>query len=167
MIHNYQAIQPDNERKNTMDIIKLTRELAKAIQQDQVYADLQAARKLNDDDAELQQMIEQFGVKNTAYEFEANKDNPDEKKLEKLEGELEAMYEKVMSNANMLRFEGAKAKMDELMNKIMALLAAAVNGEDPDTIDPDELLRSECEGDCDCCGHHCHDDDCDCDDCND
>ena len=148
-----------------MDIITLARELGKAIQQDPIYAELEAAKKLNDEDFELQKLIERFGVLQQSYEYEAGKETPDEDRLSATEAQLESLYETIMGNANMARFEGAKAKMDIMMNKIVAILAASVNGDDPMTVDPDKLIHEdECGGDCDCCGHHCHDDDCDCGD---
>ena len=144
-----------------MDIITMARELGKAIQQEQVYHDLTAAKKLNDDDEALQKLIEQFSVINTAYEIEGGKDHPDEKRCAEYEKQLESMYGEIMSNTNMARFELAKNRMDELMNKVVAILAAAVNGEDPMTVDPEQLIHDdECGGDCDCCGHHhCDDED--------
>ena len=43
-----------------MDIIQLTRELAKALQQDQRYINYSAAKKVNDADEELQKKITEF-----------------------------------------------------------------------------------------------------------
>ncbi len=141
-----------------MDIITLARELGKAIQQDEAYLAMQSASKANDDDLDLQKMLERFNILNTTYEYEAGKSEPDEKRCEELEGQLEQLYHQIMGNGSMSRFEEAKNKMDEIMNKVVAILAAAVNGEDPDTFDPDAALAEEesCGGDCDCCHHDCH-----------
>lgn len=142
-----------------MDIITMAREMGKAIQQEEVYKKLNTAKELNDNDEALQKLIEKFNVANAAYEYEANKDNPNSQRIDELEEDLEGLYEKIMGNANMIRFEQAKADMDMLMSKVVAILAAAVNGDDPMTVDPDALISEECDGDCDCCGHDCGDPD--------
>ena len=133
-----------------MDVIKLARELGVALQQDDDYKAFLRAKEANDNDAELQQLIEQFNLLATTAEYEAHKENADQAKCDEYNEKLRALYETIMSNPNMLAFEAAKGTVDEKMNTIVAILAAAVNGEDPMTFDPHE--HHSCGGDC----GHCH-----------
>ena len=58
---------------------------------------------------------------------------------------------KALESENMVAFNKAKDVVDHMMNHVTAILTAAVNGEDPDTYDPD----AACTGDCCSCGG-CH-----------
>ena len=138
-----------------MDIIALARELGKAIQQDEDYIAMEAARKANDEDEELQGLIGQFNLISTAAEHEQGKDQPNEQTLQGYGEQLQQLYNQIMQNVNMARFEQAKTVMDDKMNAIIAILAAAVNGEDPMTFDPDAEEEHHCGGDCSGC-HGCH-----------
>lgn len=136
-----------------MDIIKLARELGAAIQQDEDYIAMESARKANDEDEELQAMIEKFSVLSAAAEYEQEKDNPNEEIMESYGQQLQELYNNIMQNVNMARFERAKDAMDEKMNYLISILAAAVNGEDPMTFEPEE--EHHCGGDCGGCSG-CH-----------
>lgn len=138
-----------------MDIIQMARELGKAIQQDADYIAMEAARQANDEDEGLQKLIEEFSVLNVAAEREQQSATPDESKLESLGNRMQELYNTIMSNVNMARFERAKDTMDEKMNFVISILAAAVNGEDPMTFDPAAEAEHHCGGDCGCCDG-CH-----------
>ena len=62
-----------------MDAITLFKQAAKALQDDPRYLALDAARKANDADTELQAMIAEFGNLNTAYQ-QAAMGTPEEQK---------------------------------------------------------------------------------------
>lgn len=133
-----------------MDVIKLARELGVALQQDDEYKAYLRAKEANDNDEQLQQLIEQFNLLAASAEYESHKDESDQAKLDEYNEKLRALYEVIMSNQSMAAFEAAKSVVDEKMNTIVAILAAAVNGEDPMTFDPHE--HHNCGGDC----GHCH-----------
>ena len=46
-----------------MDVIEMARELGKAIQQDERYKRIDAAKKANDEDSQLQELIVKFNLK--------------------------------------------------------------------------------------------------------
>ena len=48
-----------------MDIIKMAREMGKEIQKSEIYANLNAAKKNNDEDEQLQDLIGQFNEENS------------------------------------------------------------------------------------------------------
>lgn len=133
-----------------MDVIKMAREMGKALQQDADYLAFVAAKEANDNDTELQQMIEKFNLLATTADYENSKETPDQEKLEGFNKQLQELYAAIMQNENMAAFENAKNKVDNKMNTVVAILAAAVNGEDPMTFDPE--AHHSCGGDC----SHCH-----------
>jgi len=133
-----------------MDVIKLARELGVALQQDEEYKAFLRAKEANDNDEQLQQLIEQFNLLAATAEYEAHKEDADQAKCDEYNEKLRALYETIMSNEHMVAFEAAKSCVDDKMNTIVAILAAAVNGEDPMTVDPND--HHSCGGDC----SHCH-----------
>ena len=134
-----------------MDIITLTRELGKAIQQDEVYLQLQAARANNDKDESLQKMIEDFNELRTQLSQEMNQENGDQQKLQQLDTQVRALYQDIMDNENMQAFNEIKKTVDAKMNFINKILVMSVNGEDPDMVEED----TGCSGSCSSCSG-CH-----------
>ena len=59
------------EEKN-MDIIAMARELGKAIQQDERYKRIDAAKKANDEDQALQDLIVKFNMKRSELTTETS-----------------------------------------------------------------------------------------------
>ncbi len=99
-----------------MDAIQAVRELGKAIQADERYIEYARAKKVNDEDAELQNLIGEFNLirQNAAMEYNKPEEEQNKEKLTKLNADMQEAYEKVMANENMAMFTVAKAGMDEL-----------------------------------------------------
>lgn len=135
-----------------MDVIELTRELGKAIQQDERYIAMQIARQNSDNDEELQELIGQFNLKRMSINNEAAKDNRDEAKLKQLNDELREIYSKVMQNKNMVAYNEAKELMDNMLKRVNAILSISADGGDPDLAD---LTEDACGGSCSSCAG-CH-----------
>ena len=76
----------------------------------------------------------------------------DEEKLKAYDAEFNTLYNEVMCNPNMRRYEKARDEVDELMKEITGILTLCVRGEDPMTCDPN---AGSCGGDCGSCGG-CH-----------
>lgn len=134
-----------------MDIIAMARELGKAIQQDERYKRIDAAKKANDEDQALQDLIVKFNMKRSELTTEKAQENKDTDKLNTLDKELKEVYAEVMANENMAEFNAAKHEVDDMMNFISTILYGSVNGEDPDTIE----MQVGCGGNCASCGG-CH-----------
>lgn len=135
-----------------MDIIKMTRELAKELQKDSRYTEYMKAKTANDNDEKLQSMIHDFEMKRMEISLEAGKkDDKDEKRVESLNAELQNLYTEIMQNKNMIEFSVKRDEMDDLLNQITTILTMCANGEDPDTCEPSH----NCSGDCSSCGG-CH-----------
>ena len=135
-----------------MDCIDLFKRAAMALQTDSRYLALDQARKMNDSDEELQNMIGDFNLKRMAINNEANKDERDDEKLQQLNNELRLLYGQIMQNDHMQAYNAAKQELDALLNRVSAIISQCADGADPDTADYEE---HSCGGDCGSCGG-CH-----------
>lgn len=135
-----------------MTIIEMAREMGKVIQESEEYKALMAARTASDNDENLQKQIQQFNLVRMNLEMESSKEDADQEKVSSLNDDLMNIYTQVMENEHMVAFNEAKDVIDSLMNTATTILAAAVNGEDPMTFDPE---AHSCSGSCSTCGG-CH-----------
>lgn len=136
-----------------MDIIRMARDLAKAIQQDERYQRLLRAGAANDKNEALQKKIEDFNNLRQEINAELMKGNDkDQEKLSVSDKKLRALYEEIMQTPEMAEYNVAKGELETLLNFIGQLMSAAVNGEDPETF---EVQESSCGGSCSSCGG-CH-----------
>lgn len=131
-----------------MDVIELTRELGKAIQQDDRYIAYNLAKQVNDNDSELQADIERFSQLREDLNKAMCEENKDGDKLQEIDEELKAVYQKIMSNKNMLVFNAAQQALESLINNVNQIISLCANGEDPDTCQP----STGCTGSCSTCG---------------
>ncbi|MBQ6164452.1 MAG: YlbF family regulator [Clostridia bacterium] len=132
-----------------MDIIEKTRELGALIQQDERYLAFVQARKNNEKDDALNELINKLGEIQDEYsEAVQNEDLPENEK-EKFDKRFRDVYSVVMQNENMIAYQQAKADVDEMMQYIMQLLSMCVNGADPATC---EVPAQGCTGSCATCG---------------
>lgn len=135
-----------------MTVIEMAREMGKVIQESEEYKNLMAAREASDNDESLQQQIQQFNLVRMNLEMESSKEDAEQEKISSLNEELMTLYTQIMDSDNMSKFNEAKEVIDTLMNNVTSILAAAVNGEDPMTFDPE---AHHCGGSCSTCGG-CH-----------
>ena len=135
-----------------MDIIEVTRELGRALQNDERYIAMVAARQASDEDQALQEAIGEFNLKRMAINNEAQKDDRNEETIKRLNEELRAVYQRIMENEHMLRYNEAKNDFDALLQRITGIIGLCADGEDPNTADYDP---ASCGGDCSSCGG-CH-----------
>ena len=133
-----------------MDIIEITRELGKAIQQDERYVKYQMAIQVCDEDKELQDMIGEFNLKKKALNRILNSPDEDKSDMKVLDEQVRDIYNKIMAHPSMVNFNEQKSAFDEVMKAISTIITKSAAGDDPDIIDP-----SACSGDCSSCGG-CH-----------
>ena len=124
-----------------MDIMKLTRELGRALQQDQTYINMSVAEQQCNEDEALQNAIGEFNLKRMAINNEAAKEDRSE------------IYGRVMQNEHMAAYQAAKNEFDALMQRVTGVLSMCAEGQDPDGCDPDAC---GCTGSCATCGGGCH-----------
>ena len=137
-----------------MDIIKMTRDLGAAIQQDERYLKFKQARETNENDKELMDLIGEIQLIQMNFQQEAGKEDADEDKLKAYNENFEKLYAEFMANEKMKAYEEARAEIDTLMNDVMQILGLCVNGEDPYTCQPEEH-NHDCGGECSSCSG-CH-----------
>lgn len=134
-----------------MDVIKLTRELGKAIQEDDNYKLFNSAKDKADQNEELQDLIGKFNLKRLDMSNAVSAPEPDQEKLEALDKELKELYDVVMKSPDMIAFNATKQAVDGMMGFINQILTASINGDDPFTVEQ----ASNCSGSCGSCGG-CH-----------
>lgn len=131
-----------------MDIIKLTRDLGRAIQQDERYLKYRIASQNNDEDETLQNMIGEFNLTRMNLNTEIQKGEPDKRKVEELNKKVRELYKSIMVNPNMATYNEAKQDFDQLIKRITTIILQSANGEDPETTD---LRETSCTGSCETC----------------
>ncbi|TCL45497.1 YlbF family regulator [Harryflintia acetispora] len=134
-----------------MDIIKMTRELGKAIQQDDKVIAYNLARQHNDSDEKLQELIGKFNLKRLELNNVLGKADRDTDRIAQLDKEIKEIYAEVMNNPNMIAYNTTKQEVDRMMNFVTQILTGSVNGEDPDSIEEQTGCSGSCEG---CSGCH-------------
>ncbi len=134
-----------------MDIIEITRQLGKAIQNDERYKKLAEAQKVNDADENLQALIGEFNIINMNLEKVISGDEQSKEKAEEYTTAMRELYFKIMQTEGMKNYQLAKKDMDELMKRVNGILELCLAGEDPETCEP----QAECSGNCASCGG-CH-----------
>ena len=135
-----------------MDIIEVTRELGRALQNDERYIAMVAARQASDEDQALQEAIGEFNLKRMAINNEAQKEDRNEETMKRLNEEFRAVYAKIMENEHMLRYNDPKNEFDALLQRITGLIGLCADGEVPEPCDYDP---ASCGGDCSSCAG-CH-----------
>lgn len=135
-----------------MDIMEMTRELGKAIQQDDRYTAYMLAKQANDEDKELQEDIARFEDLRINLGTAMSEENPDSDKIKELDTEIKALYQKIMKNPKMIVFSGAQQALEKLVSNVQQMISMCANGEDPETC---QIPESGCTGSCASCGG-CH-----------
>lgn len=134
-----------------MDVIAMSRVLAKAVQQEGCVIAYNKARARSDADETLQGLIGEFNLKRIELNDELKKEDKDNERVTALDGKIREIYSDVMSNPNMAAYNEAKGEVDRMMSFVNTILAAGINGEDPDTVEE----NTGCGGSCsDCSGCH-------------
>ncbi len=136
-----------------MDVISIARQLGKALQEEEAYKKMVAAAAANDANAELQEDIEKFNLLRLQLNEEISKQDSDKEKVENIQKELSALYEKVTVDPNMIAFNDARTELETLLDKVNQIITAAASGDDPETYEIHD--HSSCGGNCSSCSG-CH-----------
>lgn len=136
-----------------MNVIEMTRELGKTIQEDERYKKYMEACTVNDTDTEIQNQIGKFNQLRSELSIEMQKPDKDAEKMTALDNEIKELYGEIMAMPKMVAFNEAKEAMDKMLESVNYIISMAANGEDPATC-PEEAPHS-CGGNCGSCGG-CH-----------
>lgn len=131
-----------------MDIIEMTRELGKALQNDDRYTAYMLAKQANDDDTVLQALINGFENMRLQLNEELAKDDKDTERIKELDEGIKSNYKQIMENKNMIVFMAAQTALESLVNNMNQIITMCANGEDPATCQP----STGCSGSCATCG---------------
>lgn len=135
-----------------MDVIDLFKKAAAALQTDARYLALDAARKANDADETLQNMIGEFNLARLDLNNEIAKDERNEAKVAELNAKVNQLYTDIMNSESMVAYNEAKAEAEALIGYIDAIINTAMNGGDPMTV---QEPQAGCSGSCSSCSG-CH-----------
>lgn len=131
-----------------MDIIEMTRELGKALQNDDRYTAYMLAKQANDNDTVLQALINGFENMRLQLNEELSKDDKDTERIKELDEGIKSNYKQIMENKNMIVFMAAQNALESLVNNMNQIITMCANGEDPETCQP----STGCTGSCSTCG---------------
>lgn len=134
-----------------MDIMEMTRELGRAIQNDDRYIAYNLAKQVNDEDKELNEDIDRFSGLRSELTKAMSAEDKNTDLIKQLDEDIKSTYQKIMSNKNMIVFQGAQKALEDLITNINQIITMCANGEDPDTCQP----STGCTGSCSTCGG-CH-----------
>ena len=129
-----------------MDIIELTKQLGKHLQEEQIYINFRMAEQNLESDKDLQIKINKFNDQKVRLNQEMSKENFNQELINKLNEDLRNQYEELMQDEKMIKFNEAKQSFDNLIIKINAIINKAARGEDPFLEDFEE--ESSCSGSC-------------------
>ena len=129
-------------------IIEMARALGRAIQMSEGYIALENARRENDKDERLQDLIGQFNLAKMNLNNELSREGgPNSEKVAAYNNDVQLLYAEIVDHPGMTRYSEASAEMNSLMTFINAILTTAVTGGNPDTVTQPE----ECSGSCESC----------------
>ena len=140
------------KEKIEMDIMEMTRELGKALQQDDRFTAYMLAKQANDEDKELQEEIARFEDLRINLGTAMSAEEPDSDNIKSLDTELKSLYQKIMKNPKMIVYSGAQQALEKLVTNMQQIISMCANGEDPDTC---QIPEAGCTGSCATCGG-CH-----------
>ena len=135
-----------------MDCIDLFKKAASALQTDPRYLELDAARRENDNDAELQNLIGEFNLARLDLNNESAKTETNAARVAELNQRVNALYSQIMASEGMVRYNTAKKECEAMVSHIDAIINTAMNGGDPMIV---EEPSASCTGSCSTCGG-CH-----------
>lgn len=134
-----------------MDIIEMTRELAKKLQQEEAYILLNTTQRAVEEDDALQEAIADFNMKRYELTQEVTKKDRDDAKVDELDKLVRQMYDDITNNEKMAAYNKAQDEFNDMFEYVLHILQMAATGDDPDSIEkPGE--GSGCSGDCGSCG---------------
>ncbi len=135
------------------DFITEFKKLCVQLQKEDVAVYFEQAKKMNDMDQELQDLIGKFNLAKFNLNIEMNKmEDRDEALINKYDAELRDLYEQIMANDSMVAYSDAKADVDRLVQYTQAILTAVFDGGNPMLV---QLPEAGCTGSCSSCSG-CH-----------
>ena len=133
-----------------MDVITLARELGFAIQNDPDYIDFKIKEQNVECNEDLQQTIKEFDFKKLEINNEISKNSTDTSKIDKLNSEIGALYQKMVNHEVMKKYNESKMMFSKKLQKVSLIINKSAEGTDPYSIDVED--EEDCTGNCQTCG---------------
>ena len=108
-----------------MDCIDLFKRAAMALQTDPRYLAMDQARKMNDKDEELQNLIGEFNLARMDLNNEIGKTERSDARIAELNEKVNDLYGKIMADEGMVAYNEAKRDCENLVNYIDAIINTA------------------------------------------
>ena len=99
-----------------MDAIQAVRELGKAIQEDERYIEYAKAKKANDEDTELQNLIGEFNLARMDLNNEIGKNERDDARIAELNEKVNSLYGQIMGDEGMTAYNEANGSLTVDLN---------------------------------------------------
>jgi len=115
-----------------MDIFEMATALGDALKQDEKLVALEAARKNYMEDRQLQALVIEYEVQQTAMQKEASRgEDYDTHLIDMIQNRINELYEAITKNETYLALEKAQEEVNALMNKINGIITARITGQEP------------------------------------
>jgi cell fate (sporulation/competence/biofilm development) regulator YlbF (YheA/YmcA/DUF963 family) len=115
-----------------MDIFEMATALGDALKQDEKLVALEAARKNYMEDRQLQALVIEYEVQQTAMQKEASRgEDYDTHLIDMIQNRINELYEAITKNETYLALEKAQDEVNALMNKINGIITARITGQEP------------------------------------
>jgi cell fate (sporulation/competence/biofilm development) regulator YlbF (YheA/YmcA/DUF963 family) len=115
-----------------MDIFEMAAALGDALKQDEKLVALEMARKNYMEDRQLQALVVEYEVQQTAMQKEASRgEDYDTHLIDMIQNRINELYEAITKNEVYLTLEKAQDEVNELMNKINGIITTHITGQEP------------------------------------
>ena len=115
-----------------MDIFEMATALGDALKQDEKLVALETARKNYMEDRQLQALVIEYEVQQTAMQKEASRgEDYDTHLIDMIQNRINELYESITKNETYLALEKAQDEVNALMNKINGIITARITGQEP------------------------------------
>jgi cell fate (sporulation/competence/biofilm development) regulator YlbF (YheA/YmcA/DUF963 family) len=115
-----------------MDIFEMASALGDALKQDEKLVALEAARKNYMEDRQLQALVIEYEVQQTAMQKEASRgEDYDTHLIDMIQNRINELYEAITKNETYLALEKAQYEVNALMNKVNGIITARITGQEP------------------------------------
>ena len=115
-----------------MDIFEMAAALGDALKQDEKLVALEAARKNYMEDRQLQALVIEYEVQQTAMQKEASRgEDYDTHLIDMIQNRINELYEAITKHETYLALEKAQEEVNALMNKINGIITARITGQEP------------------------------------
>lgn len=115
-----------------MDIFEMAAALGDALKQDEKLVALEAARKNYMEDRQLQALVVEYEVQQTAMQKEASRgEDYDTHLIDMIQNRINELYEAIIKNETYLALERAQEEVNALMNKINGIITTHITGQEP------------------------------------